>query len=342
MEDVKKILVIRIDGLGDTLLTIPLLKVLRQIYPSAKITYIASPAASGVFHNLSLADEVLIIDYHKSTFLEKIKFARNLYHSRYSLCLNITEKIWGYIWAFFASSLKIGFFPGMSKPLKSVLIYPLMSHRIREGDIKLNLHETERHLCLLSPLGYSDIDPPDLQYDLNVRLEAEKTPDVNLGVSIGLQLTEKWIDFGWDEGMLIELIKILNNSFKKHDILVTYSAKEENLSTMIKAEFKDNGKVKFVKGVDFLHWASSIKKNKCLVTMDSGSSHLASALGTFCIDVFNEENFEYLTGRWHPWKSGHCLIKRKSIKNLSKDKINEYKEEFFKSIVNQIKEVIRN
>ncbi len=56
--EVRSILLVRLDGLGDCVLTLPLLDALRQRYPAARLTVLTTPMAAPVFASLGSAVDV--------------------------------------------------------------------------------------------------------------------------------------------------------------------------------------------------------------------------------------------------------------------------------------------
>ncbi|MBI2252117.1 MAG: hypothetical protein HYU63_05170, partial [Armatimonadetes bacterium] len=121
----------------------------------------------------------------------------------------------------------------------------------------------------------------------------------------------------WNEDFLKELIfEILKKENFK--ILITYGKEEEKIGK----NFIKN----FSSGIidwgckDFEFWAGGLSFCKALITMDSGASHLASALNIPTIDIFEERNFKINSKRWHPWDVKHFLLKRPDFNKNSKFK----------------------
>src|SRR5512146_1867075 len=56
-DTLRRILAIRLDNIGDVVMTGPALRALRQAYPAARITLLASPAGSQVFSLLPWVDD---------------------------------------------------------------------------------------------------------------------------------------------------------------------------------------------------------------------------------------------------------------------------------------------
>lgn len=66
LQSVKKILILRNDGIGDTLLTIPLLQSLKEIYPEAKIDVMIKSKAREILNSNPLVNNIIITDNGKS------------------------------------------------------------------------------------------------------------------------------------------------------------------------------------------------------------------------------------------------------------------------------------
>lgn len=71
-----EILLVRLDGIGDCVLTLPLLDALRQRYPTSRITVLVSAAARTLFEGNPSVDEVLVMSCVDNSSLPR--FARTL------------------------------------------------------------------------------------------------------------------------------------------------------------------------------------------------------------------------------------------------------------------------
>lgn len=60
-DDVRSILLVRLDGLGDCILTLPFIELLHQCYPDARLTVLTTPMAAPLFLTLPLVDEVAVV-----------------------------------------------------------------------------------------------------------------------------------------------------------------------------------------------------------------------------------------------------------------------------------------
>lgn len=71
-DQIKRILIIRIDGIGDMVLTIPAIKALRQRFPSAHITVMTLEATKDLLRGALYIDEVIV--YQKGLRLKELSF----------------------------------------------------------------------------------------------------------------------------------------------------------------------------------------------------------------------------------------------------------------------------
>ena len=60
--DFRNILVVKIAGMGDTVLMLPALKALREAYPRSKISALVTPLSKGILVNQPVLDDVIIYD----------------------------------------------------------------------------------------------------------------------------------------------------------------------------------------------------------------------------------------------------------------------------------------
>jgi len=81
-----KIGVIRIDKVGDLLLTTPALKSIKQQWPNSKTILISSHQNSHILRNSELVDKIITYD-KKINFFNKIKFLIQLRNENLDLCL---------------------------------------------------------------------------------------------------------------------------------------------------------------------------------------------------------------------------------------------------------------
>jgi len=96
MKELKKILIIRTDRIGDVILSTPVIKNLRDAYPNAHIAFMLRPYTKEIAENNPYLNEVIIYDKnnkHKS-ILSSIRFCLWLHKKKFDIAfiLNPTNR----------------------------------------------------------------------------------------------------------------------------------------------------------------------------------------------------------------------------------------------------------
>ncbi len=164
MEDytVKKILLVRTDRIGDVVLSLPMLPMLKRKYPSAKISVMVRPYTKELVDGHSNVDEVILWD-ETHTFAEYVSRLRRqrfdvaiVPYPRFRIALLLflsgilTRVGTGYRWYSF-----------------------LFTHRVFEHRKDAQRHEAEYNLNLLTAIGIDRISRPEFEF--RIPPEAEQT-----------------------------------------------------------------------------------------------------------------------------------------------------------------------
>lgn len=98
--DIREILVVRTAYIGDVIMTLPILKPLRELYPDARITFLTSSKAKEVLENNPYIDEILTYDAfwfypngHKRAIRDYLTFLRILRSKQYDLVIEARADI---------------------------------------------------------------------------------------------------------------------------------------------------------------------------------------------------------------------------------------------------------
>lgn len=160
---VRRILLIRRNGIGDMICALPLMRSVRAAFPAARIEVLASGTNAAVARSARVADEVLVYPrrsgIHRNKYANLFRVARELRSRAYDLVVAIT----GGHSTFLASiayvsgaAWRAGYVPVRGEPH---FAYTLPVDPPPEDD-----HQVERCLRLLLPLG-APAAPVDLSFD---------------------------------------------------------------------------------------------------------------------------------------------------------------------------------
>lgn len=275
---------IRLDALGDTLLTTPAVAMLRQQLPEAEILALTHRAGAEVMRPLCSVAEVAPEENWRSLAARLRDFG-----AQAVLCC--TEKRRGALacWAS-GAAIRVGFSPGWNQPLKKLASQVFFDRQVAG----LGVHETERYAQLVEallqtpglPVPPIQLQPQAQHYAAAAAWKAE----------LGVQLTPKWCRFGYTAEHLRQWIGRLPTA------LGLVGPAEEQWA---RAHFPE---IQLYCSRDLLEYAAVLENLRVLVTVDTGAAHVAAARGVPTVDVFPAENSDFCVARWRPWRCPHEIV----------------------------------
>jgi heptosyltransferase I len=292
VENIKRIMVIIFAAIGDTILLIPTLKVLRRAYPGAEITLLCSHINENVAKNIPYIDNTIVSDIYSyaTNPIGFIKFIKRLRKEKFEIIID-TEQ-WSRISALIISLSRYDYSVGFKTPgqLKHFIFDTVAIH-------SKDKHELETFLDLLGLLGIEVFEEDKkLEYFLNEgnHSRADKFLEEN-------NLKDKIIiDFHpgcgsngkpreWPEENYIKLGKKINQYFPQIKILITGSPDDfekcERIQKGISADCLNiAGKYPLddVLGI--------IEKVNLVICSNTGMLHLAACVGTNTLGLHGPTN----------------------------------------------------
>lgn len=142
----RKILLIRPDGLGDLILSLPVARTLKDSFPECEVHYLVSPRAVGIRPLVGYVDYWLVDDEGSGSRIPLPQLVKKIGKADYSHIIEIKPS-WRTAMAGFLAGTKNRI--GTSRRLYSLLYNSTVSvHRKGSG-----FHQTDLELRLLKPLG---------------------------------------------------------------------------------------------------------------------------------------------------------------------------------------------
>lgn len=293
MTEAKRVAVIRLDALGDTLLSTPAIEVLCRELGPENVLVLTSPGLGVIFGCSPLhrdiasedSEEVIaaaIDDFGADTvyvFSEKRRALRGAFVSK------ATERI--------------GFDPGWTQPLRSFEIRRYLTVRfpiVNTLDSSSRYHEVERY-CRLVAKGLS-------KKSVNggrLRVFAFDRPEQHTFAGpVGFQWAKKWLRDEWPERLLLEMVERLDKNAR---IFVAPEEREQALELLPAAR-----RSQLVCSEDLVAYARSVSTCRYLISIDTGAVHVAAAMGVPVLDVFPENGNHHTVPRWRPWMTPHQVV----------------------------------
>ena len=164
LDSVRTILVVRLDEIGDVVLTMPMLRALRHRFPSARITLVVKPGLEGLVETCPFVDDVLTFAGGHNTVRQRIErafdaqaFSRDQLWSRHidlAIVPRWSADAYTATWLAFSSGarLRVGYSERVA-PDKARENYgndSLLTHTIDQRGVA---HEVERGLNVVRFLG---------------------------------------------------------------------------------------------------------------------------------------------------------------------------------------------
>ncbi len=305
-----RILIIRIDFLGDMICTTPLIQAIKNKWPDSEIHVLANKYNSPILEN-----NPHISCVHTYVYSKQCK--RNLEPGR----LNAFIKRVALIFRLRSLKFDLGIIPngGVNKNsiqfIRQLNIPDERWHtHATEFDDRNNDHVSNRpiiHECLsgfklLPEINLPKTDELKLTVYPNYDLREEWLKKINSNKpKIGLFVSNKSVERKWDLSKWLNLIKSINS---QADFFIFYDPTDK-----INSKYFSGLPATLVNTKSVQHMIAATSCMELIVSTDSAPVHLGSALNIPVVALFENRPEKYL--RWHPIGVEYKLLKNKKIVN---------------------------
>lgn len=296
-----KILVIHTAFIGDIVLSTPLLKRIKEIYPEVKITYVTTPIGATILRNNPNITE--IIEYDKRGNHSGVKgllaLGRRLRYENFNMVLVPHRYLRSSVLAWLTRSPKrVGYDAASGSCLFTDKIrYDKSRHEVEKllsflGDVPSDVRE--KYPIELYP-SKKDVDTVDKIWSENNFGDEEV-----IAVAPG----SKWFTKKWPLEYFNEVIDLLVKNGNK--VVVIGGKDELHLNVKIQQGVLDlRGKT------TLLELAEVLKRTKLVLTNDSSPIHIASAFkNTSILAIFGPTVKEF---GFFPWSSNSEVLEVKEL-----------------------------
>ena len=287
-----RILVSRLQYLGDVILTLPMVGLLRERFPSAKIDYLARGEAADILVGERMFDRVFRMpddgDGLRSTWLQ----LRELRDRKYSLAIDLYSNPRSAIaLRLSGATMRVG----EARRVRG----RLYTHRLRVPDRIRTA--TRFHIEHIKPLG---IDGPESKPSLTMSaVERERALSTlrQIGVDldapvVGIHPGGKWEVKRWPVDYFASLAERMIDGYGMQ-ILVMHGPGEEVYRDQLAAQVED--RARYLPTLPIRHTAAIIEALDAVVVNDGGIMHVAVAVGTPTVGVFGSSEPDV----WFPYEA---------------------------------------
>ncbi|MBT9168586.1 MAG: Lipopolysaccharide core heptosyltransferase RfaQ [Syntrophomonadaceae bacterium] len=307
---IKKILLVRNDGIGDFVLSLPALDVLRQSFPQTKITVFIPSWQEEIASASNLFDEIVIFDNKKSDYLSSSLKLKNLFvdmlkqvsmlrKHHFDLAVDIRGDIRNRVIIFLSAiPYRLSFDIG---GLES-----LLTHEIHYRE---NTHEVDHFNDLFSFCGSNNLAS---NFELNITTKDKEKIEQFLesnGILLGedflvaVHPVSRWPAKEWPKEKYAELCDWLMTKWRTKIVMIGSS---EDLKEVEKILLLMNEKPVITAGVlSLLQTVALLKEADLFIGNDAAPMHIAAALKIPVIALFGPTDPEM----YGPYGEGHSVIR---------------------------------
>ncbi len=340
---IKKILIIRLSALGDTIHTLPAVYALRKKFPDAQIDWVVEDKASKFVENNPLINNVFVINKKKRNLKSFLELIFKLRKEKYDIALDFQQLLKsGIILGFSGAKRRITLDCG--REFSSFFANEIVKTGRKLFDI--HYHVVKRNLDLVKYLGCEtekiNFVLPDFSNEYSSEIKKIMQNIDKSKKTIVLSPATTWNNKHWEISGWQYLIKKLKNDY---NIIITASASEKKLIGEILKDYNNCCNIINLSGKTSLSDLIYIYKQADLViSPDSGSTHSAWAAGTKSIITlffatsarrsapFGRNYFSVSASS----KCSPCMKKHCKLKNNKNNCINSINPEQILELINKI------
>ena len=316
LDDIEKVLMVEMQGIGDALAALPAAKALKERFPKARLTLISQKAAVDLFKSLSIFDEIIPLGINKSKLgvVDCIRSLPRLRKDEYDL---LVVPSWSLrhtaVSLIVRSRAKLGYLHDYSFRMVYHNDYPVEVRGIscaRRAGYSREEHIITRALKTIEPLG---IEVKDALYEVEV-LPGDRSEASALLKECGLDSENQefiviapgavWQGRTWSTNKWQRLIEMVSGKSDVVFFVIGSGEDREMFSSLC-----DGVRTFDLCGRTGLPQLMAVmEKSLCFIGVDSGPMHLAAALGKPVIALFGP-NIPDVCGP----KGRHCMVVQKEM-----------------------------
>ncbi len=299
-ERVKRLIIKGVNqAIGDTVMAIPLLKKIRTVFPNARITLVCPPFAVELLKNNPEIDEFVPCDLKLSSKLKVIFFCLTRFF-QVGVCVQRSFEA-----AFMFRLGLVRYIIGYDCDYRAWLL----NEKIRETEDVLKMHTVAYYLNILK--NYDVRRRPCMRLHLSraqKNLARDFLPGKTLiGINPGAQqgTAKRWIPSRY-KALAEKLLAMKGGG--RHHVAVFGSEAEKDICRRVTPKARS---INLAGRTTLTELAAFISKCRLFVTNDTGSMHIAAALGVPTVVIVGPTE----PSRTGPWKTRARVVSQTACPN---------------------------
>jgi len=286
---VNKILFITLSNIGDVILTLPALDLLKAEFPQAKITVMVGPRPKSVFENSPCVDSLIIYDKY-AKLRKKISLFKELKREKFDLVVDLRNTFFG---VFLPARYKTPFFlriPRSVRHMKDRHLYRAFSFKPLALSKDRSKGKSSIHI------GPRDEESIEKIYQENNIKKHERIALIAPGARSDIKR--------WPADKFIGLIQLLNEKLNLKVVLV--GDKDDVPVCRYITENLKHSVIDLSGKTSISELAVLLKRSQVLISNDSAVLHLASYLNIPIVAIFGPTD----EVKYGPWPDKYVIVKK--------------------------------
>jgi ADP-heptose:LPS heptosyltransferase len=299
-----RVLLVRLDGIGDAAVCTPLIAGLRAAGHEVGVALTTRNA--GIFALRAIVAEHVLerIPWpaHGSTPESTARAKAEIAAMRYDAALVASEEPEAYALAA-PVPVRVGFTTGWARPLKTLWVRSKLTRAVDRSQHAggADDHEAE----VLYRLGAGLVHEPHAPVGRVALREVlvDGDPAVRTYGGLVLQAGPKWRAAGVPDDVQRAIVEKL----APYGLRVVAGPGETDAVRAATAVTPETF-------ADVRAWVGALDAATIVITADTGAAHVAGMLGPSVVDVFPDEHFEAQVRRWRPWVSAYRAFRASEVR----------------------------
>lgn len=298
-----RILLIRTDRMGDTLMCLPAIHAIRVQFPQAKITLLLQKNLVSLLEDHPEIDKLLPWDPAEGDgWVAAFRWGRRLRKERFSAALVFNPTRLFHAAAFLA---RIPVRAGYGRKWGF-----LLTSSIPDTKSKRNLHETAYNLELAELLGAQTKEPPVYRIPVGPRAQQQAEAifkSAGVPVSSRPFAIHPWTSNPVKSWPLDSFLELAHRIGREQEPVIIVGGTESAGQISASTQHSASGVIDLTGKIPLSALAAVLSRCRLLVSNDSGPAHVAAAVGTPTLIVAPREHAPVLE-RWRPWGTAHRIL----------------------------------
>ena len=311
LQNIERILIIKLRQIGDTLLTVPTFRAVREKYPKARIAALVAAGSEAMLAGNPLIDEVILL--HRSISGEglvqrirrEIEFISTIRKKKFDMVVDLTSGDRPALLAFFSGARYRVAADPKGKGFRGKRA--LYTHTRRFDNNRS--HMVEQNLDVVRQIG---IDTDDRSLFLAIPEEDKRFAE-NLiatgatpsgGLTVHLHPTSRWLFKCWRDDAMALLIDRLSEEYRARIFLTCGPEPAEMEKARRIFDLARVNPVDLIGKTSLKQLAAISARCHLFIGVDTAPMHIAAAVGTPVVAIFGPTG-EY---NWRPWGEGHTVV----------------------------------